>query len=341
MSSSVRKRSSSKVNCSNFGDIGGQIVPYNSHPVITEPQRGRLLHSLSGFDTLISDFKLPSCDALTRFLAGYFSGFYSHAPFAHAPTFKVEGCSPELLLSMVAIGAVYRYESHTATRLFYMAKITFLESQRQKERNAIKRLGNQNSDDYTARKDRIQEIHCLLCLVTFATWQKDPDLKNESIMLQSLLAHSTRMSGLEDVSPDVNNLDWETWAQEESERRTKFFAFCFLNIQSFAYDLPPVLLSDEMRLKLPCSCPEWTAPDATTWALLRQNTPSEQDRFDTALGNLLSLGLREHHNRSSLLSPGANYVLLHGLLQKIVWSNRMLPINVSSNSSGNYKTIFE
>lgn len=128
---------------------------------------------------------------------------------------------------------------------------------------------------------------------------------------------------------------------EESERRTKFFAFCFLNIQSFAYDLPPVLLSDEMRLKLPCSCPEWTAPDATTWALLRHNTPNEQDRFDAALGNFLSLGLRDHHDRSSLLSPTANYVLLHGLLQKIVWSNRMLPINVSSDSSGNYKTIFE
>lgn len=115
---------------------------------------------------------------------------------------------------MVAIGAVYRYESHTATRLFYMAKMTFLESQRQKERNAIGRLGNQNSSDYTARRDIIQEIHCLLCLVTFATWQKDPDLKNESIMLQSLLAHSTRMSGLEDVSLDVNNLDWETWARK-------------------------------------------------------------------------------------------------------------------------------
>lgn len=169
---------------------------------------------MSGFDIIISDFKLPSCDALTRFLAGYFSDFYSHAPFAHAPTFKVENCSPELFLSMVAIGAVYRYESHTATRLFYMAKMTFLESQRQKERNAIGRLGNQNSSDYTARRDIIQEIHCLLCLVTFATWQKDPDLKNESIMLQSLLAHSTRMSGLEDVSLDVNNLDWETWARK-------------------------------------------------------------------------------------------------------------------------------
>lgn len=341
MSAFLRKRSISKVNCSNLGNIGGQIVPYNSHPVITEPQRGRLLHSLSGFDTLVSDFKLPSCDALTRFLAGYFSGFYSHAPFAHAPTFKVEGCSPELLLSMVSIGAVYRYESHTATRLFYLAKTLFLEGQRQKERNAIKRLGNQNGGNHMARRDIIQEIHCLLCLVTFATWQKDPDLKNESIMLQSLLAHSTRMSGLEDVSLDANSLDWETWAQEESERRTKLFVFCFLNIQSFAYDIPPVLLSDEMRLKLPCSCPEWTAPDATTWALLRQNTPNEQDRFDTALETLLSPEPRDHHDRPNLLSPGANYVLLHGLLQKIAWSNRMLPISVNSNSSGDYKTIFE
>ena len=63
--------------------------------------------------------------------------------------------------------------------LFYMAKAMFLEGQRQKRRNAIKRLGNKNSGDYMARRAIIEEIHCLLCLVTFATWQKDPDLKNE------------------------------------------------------------------------------------------------------------------------------------------------------------------
>ena len=273
-------------------------------------------------------------------MAGYFSGFYAHAPFAHAPTFKVDNCSPELLLAMAAIGAVYRYESHIAIRLFYMAKTITLERQRQKESYAIKRLVYQDSSDFAAR-DTVQEIHCLLCLVTFATWQRDPDLKNDSIMLQSLLAHSIRLSGLEDVSIHSNNLDWETWAQEESERRTKLFAFCFLNMQSLAYDLPPVLLGDEIKLRLPCSCPEWTAPDANSWTLLRQNIPKEQDHLNTALEKLLSPGLQDNHDSADFTSPAANYVLLHGLLQKIIWSSRMLPVNVSPAFPEGHKAVFE
>jgi len=273
-------------------------------------------------------------------MAGYFSGFYAHAPFVHAPTFKVDVCSPELLLAMAAIGAVYRYESHTATGLFYAAKTIFLERQRQEERSLIKRLAGNDNANSMARRDIVQEIHCLLCLGNFATWQREPGLQNDSIMLQSLLAHSLRLSGMEDASRYSNNIDWETWAREESERRTKLFAFCFLNRQSFAYDLPPVILGDEVRLKLPCSCPEWTAPDATSWALLRQNIQNEQDRLDTALEKLLSPGHWDSYDKLDSTSPAANYVILHALLQKIIWSNRMLPTNLSPDFPRDLKTVF-
>lgn len=284
------------------------------------------------------DFDLPSSDSLTRFLAGYFTGFYPRMPFTHPPSFKLEECHPGLFLAMTAIGAVHRYEMKSAYNLFYAAKAIILERQRHRERNGPGRSVNITSS--APGIDKIQEIRGLLCLLTMASWQKDMELGNEYFMLQSLLARSVRLSGLDDTLIQTGNIDWETWAQQESDRRTKLLAFCFLNIQSIAYNLPPGLLSKEIRLRLPCSCPEWTAADATTWEMLHQNTPNEQEYFHVALQNLLLPGSGTRGN-TSCTSPVANYVLLHGLVQSIISTQQVLPFSGGPLSASSGRTIFE
>ncbi|KAL4860589.1 hypothetical protein BDV12DRAFT_181349 [Aspergillus spectabilis] len=303
--------------------LGGQIVPHFPHPVITGPQRHGLLQSLGVLRDLMPHFKLPSCDSLTRFLAGFFTSFYSQAPFTHAPTFKIEECPPELFLAMTAVGAIHRHELHQAIQLFYAAKAMLLEHQRNKNNNMIRRSTHLQAVGTTTGRNIIHEIRTLLCLLACATWQKEDDLKDESLALQSLLASLVRSSGLDDVPPQTELHDWGMWAQQESVRRTKLFAFCFLNTQSMVCDMPPAILSDEIKLRLPCSCPEWTAPDANSWRLLRQSIFHEQDYFHTALQDLLSPVPRNGCDRT-LPSPVANYVLLQGLSQKITWSRRIL-----------------
>ncbi|KAJ5211087.1 hypothetical protein N7491_010907 [Penicillium cf. griseofulvum] len=317
---------------------GGQVISHVSLPVVTESQRINLLGSLRSMGVLMPDFDLPSSDSLTRFLAGYFTGFYPRMPFTHPPSFKIEACHPGIFLAMAAIGAGHRYEMKTAYNLFYVAKMIFLEKQRHRENNEFGRSANSTS--LTSGRNNIQEIRGLLCLLAMASWQKDMELKNEYFMLQSLLASSVRLSGLDDTLIQDGDLDWETWAQQESDRRTKLLAFCFLNTQSIAYNLPPGLLSKEIRLRLPCSCPEWTAADATTWEMLRQNTPNEQEYFHVALQDLLSptSGTRGH---TSFTSPVANYVLLHGLIQSIIWTQQILPFSGGSLSSSSSRTLFE
>ncbi|KAJ6086403.1 hypothetical protein N7467_005317 [Penicillium canescens] len=318
--------------------LGRQVISHVSLPVVTESQRISLIGSLSSMEVLMPDFDLPSSDSLTRFLAGYFTGFYPRMPFTHPPSFKIEACHPGLFLAMAAIGAVHRYEMKTAYNLFYVAKMIFLEKQRHRESNEFGR--SVNSTSLTSGRNNIQEIRGLLCLLAMASWQKDMELKNEYFMLQSLLASSVRLSGLDDTLTQAGDLDWETWAQQESDRRTKLLAFCFLNIQSIAYNLPPGLLSKEIRLRLPCSCPEWTAADATTWEMLRQNTPNEQEYFHIALQNLL-LPTSGTCGHTSFTSPVANYVLLHGLIQSIIWTQQILPFSGGALSSSSGRTLFE
>ncbi|KAB8266013.1 hypothetical protein BDV32DRAFT_156168 [Aspergillus pseudonomiae] len=293
--------------------LGAQIVPHFTHPTVAEYQRNSLQQSINGFG--LPGWKLPSSDSLTRFLAGYFTGFYPYAPFTHAPTFRFDACSPELLLAMFAIGASNRFEYNSAINMFYVSKAILLERQHQRERGMLERLMNHRTSDDFVERDYMDEVRCLLCLMGIATWDKDLNLRNESLVLRGQLAHALRLSGLEEPS-EVLDIHWENWARRESERRAKLFAFCFLNVQSIAYNLSPVIWSHEIKLRLPCSCPEWTAPDAGTWALLRQNTPITQNHFHAALKDLLSpspCNIKELNP-----TPVANYTLLHGLIQSIV-----------------------
>ncbi|KAL6230843.1 hypothetical protein BDW75DRAFT_234101 [Aspergillus navahoensis] len=240
---------------------------------------------------------------------------------------------------MLAIGAMDRFEVASATELFYLAKALLLDSQQRRARYEMKRPTGSVGDGSVSARQLIDELRCLLCLAHFASWQSDPSLKNDACVLQSLLGQSLRSNPLEETAQGGQYLDWEEWAQQESERRTKLFAFCFLGIQSIAFDVPPSIWCDEINLRLPCSCPEWTAPDATTWSMLRQATLTEQGRFRDTLDALLSPLDRTNHGTPNP-TPVGNYVLIHGLLHKIIWTRRSLYGNLSRTSLEEYQSIF-
>ncbi|OBT41633.1 hypothetical protein VE00_07619 [Pseudogymnoascus sp. WSF 3629] len=76
---------------------------------------------------LPSGFEFPSRYTLSRFLEGYFNGFHEHVPFLHVPTLSVATLAPELLLTLVAIGAQYRFEAHRGNGLWYAARAVAIE----------------------------------------------------------------------------------------------------------------------------------------------------------------------------------------------------------------------
>ncbi|CAI7615774.1 unnamed protein product [Penicillium manginii] len=234
----------------------------------------------------------------------------------------------------MAVGAQDRFETTSARLLFRFSKALLFDSQ---QRSIARNQSESLSEGGTSSFESIDRLGCLLCLAQFATWQSDASLKTEACILQSLLSQSLRLSGLEENPQSMERCSWEEWTQEESARRTKFFAFCFLGIQNIANDTPFSILCDEINLRLPCSCPEWTAPDAVTWNLLRQTTPNEQGLFRDTLNALLSPNYRPTYSNS----PVANYVLIHGLLQSIVWTRRSVSGTLSLASSEDYEETFD
>ncbi|KAL0932476.1 uncharacterized protein CTRU02_213429 [Colletotrichum truncatum] len=306
---------------------------------ITDEQRSRLTASIETFrDILDPDFKFPSRHALSRYLTSYFEGFHSHMPFIHTPTWRIFEHSLELILGLAAVGAQYCFEHRMSERLFHAGKAILLERLGRESDKFGPKTGsflNLNNLSPQRRESRaiqardwgpwepIETVRALIALMGYATWEPKARLVQEAFGLQALLAQVLREVGLyEEDEPEMPaeqstpQAAWHTWVQQESARRAKLIAFSFMHTHSIAYNVYPVLRTNEVGLRLPCSTREWKATNALQWQVARRETEKQQLFFQDAL----SLLLRNTDGTAPLdpiPTPLGNYMLLHGLLQRI------------------------
>lgn len=303
---------------------------------VTNLHRESLLEALTKSQTSVTDISLPSCHSLSRFVNGFFDGFYPHLPVVHIPTFKVDECEPENLLAMCALGAEFRHENRKAVLLFRAAKDMLQQTIREREmaeterKSYTKTRGNTthsthetHDSDFEVLQQRavMREARCTFLLIAFATWQNEESIAREAFNLQSSLARCIRESCLEEVEQflHANSTDWRSWIQRELDRRLKVFSFAFLNLHSIAFGTPPVILSEEINLRLPCSCFEWIAPNQEKWNLIRRSGHQEQMLFQDALCHIMKSHQESYSSDlQPVPSPLANYILLHAVIQKVI-----------------------
>ncbi|KAI5241971.1 hypothetical protein E4T43_05077 [Aureobasidium subglaciale] len=160
-------------------------------------------------------------------------------------------------------------------------------------------------------------IRTLVILIAFSSWDWRSDLLRDALGYQSILARCLREDGMGEKSL-TNDQDWHNWIVIEGARRVNMIAFAYLNVQTTAYNFPPVMLNNEVELRLPCSAAEWDAPDAKEWQLVRDRLQYPQIGFQDAVGMLLDkIRSPEWHHLLSRLSPLANFFLLQALVQRI------------------------
>lgn len=324
---------------------------------VTDEQRAKLNASLEELtEVLDPSFKFPSRHALARYITSFFEGFHSHMPFIHSPTWHILDHPLELILGIAAIGAQYCFEHKVSERLFFAGKAILLDRLSRQSNKLGPRTSSflvlnspsdmqhglhaDDSDDWLP----VETIRALITLMGYATWEPKASMVQEAFALQGLLAHVLRDTGLEDVneplpppasdrrSQSLSDDDmWRDWIDQESRRRSKLIAFSFLHTHSIAYNVYPVLRSNEINLRLPCSTEEWKARTAAQWQAARKEVQKQQLYFQEALSLLL-----KNTNCSKPLdpipTPLGNYLLLHGLLQRI-HIVRDLSLPVMSNSA--------
>lgn len=306
--------------------------------------QARFSASLEEFRDVVPDFILPSRHTLTRYIISFFEGFHSHLRFLHVPTLRLADRPLELILAMCAAGAQYCFEHRNAARLFHAAKAILMAKMvgrmpdfgwsikpaltlptnacegpphiSRSVPGATLPPGSESRDSES--HDALEAIRCLLTLMGYATWEGS-ELLHEAFSLRSLLIQRLRDVGLyEEVEdePTNTNLCWSDWADQESTRRIKLVSFAFIHVHSIAYNIYPALRSNEIHLRLPCSTREWNAQTLTQWQAARQDAKKQQLNFQDALSLLLTAS-DGNADIYPIPSPLGNYILLHGLLQRM------------------------
>ncbi|KAK1703981.1 hypothetical protein BDP67DRAFT_450128, partial [Colletotrichum lupini] len=307
-----------------------ELKPLRQPWKVNESQRSQFIQYLNPYAAALGSFKLPSRLSLSRYIAGYIDGYNDHHPFMHMPTFcmKYYRESPELVLALLAVGAQLRYETRNASALYRAGRAIILHRLESGELAiqpgglcGISRPSNSlafpREEAYiSTTASRLDTMKAILLLATYSTWQEDSYIVRESLEYPGLLARCLRESGLvNDVSHTDEDLDWYSWARAESDRRAKLAAFCFLNLQTLVFNVPPVILANEIDL---LTCDEWMAPSAALWLEARCKSPALV-RFQEAFVNLVQPRTEE----CPVPSPFGNFVMIHAILQRLIVTKQL------------------
>ncbi|KAH8712122.1 hypothetical protein GQ44DRAFT_752322 [Phaeosphaeriaceae sp. PMI808] len=312
---------------------------------ISHDDRQTIVDKLQEFsDVVPSDFKLPTRLALCRYIAAYITGFHEHMPFLHIPTMSVQTCSIELTLALAAIGAQYTFEGEKGVELFSISRAIATQRIKRRDAHIVERQRNSESNRSTSHdveqgplvqsprgspisgplglpsdtdaaivgEDLMQTAQALLLLMALCTWAKHKEILREALAIQSVLATLIRDDGLQN-EPLIEELSWLDWVRRESIKRTKFIVYGFSNLHCIVYNIPPFMLTSEVKLTLPCSAMEFKAPTAALWKEARKKSTLEV-HFQDALRRLFS---RDGRDVTLSNSSSGNYALIHALIQHI------------------------
>lgn len=320
----------------------GTPLGFNSTRDIREADYQSFLKKLDYFQTILpNDSSVPSRLTLSRLFQGFIDGLNEHLPFIHTPTLQVGSCHPGLLLAVAACGAQYRFESEKGSTLFYGAYAIVREILARKGYGVTSSLLPNSlipslsdgarfcsivSDAPEGDLDELMEtIQIILLLVIHVTWGGNAKAAQELIPLQSTLASLVREHGLKEktgnfeLADDLNDANWHLWAKGEVNRRTKFVAYCFLNLHSLMYNIPPLILTSEIELNMPCPNGVWTSQNESTWRLAYEKPASKSS---IPFQHSFSLLFKEESSAVERVTstPFGNHILLHALSQQLYFA---------------------
>ncbi|KAL7953763.1 fungal-specific transcription factor domain-containing protein [Trichoderma compactum] len=314
------------------------------HMHISKECRQRIVNDVDGVSEYINkDFDLPSRHVLSRFFGGYFDTFHDHFPFLHIPTLRPEIISVELFLAMAAVGARYTHELEMSSVLFQMAKVLVLQCIRRhrtthhtathglplgKLAASSEQLGQTSqlrgtdlSED--GKQNIIQTVQAMLLLVAITTWS-EPGTASDALSMRSMLDCLIREEEALRIPQTRHVDDWKSWVHYENVKRIIYVAYCFINMHTIVFDIPPLMWAKDINLELPCLEKEWRARDEEEWKQTHDTGGQAPRNFQETFSSLFSgAGEMDEKSKTSQTSFSSlgGCVLMHALIQQI-WLTR-------------------
>lgn len=313
--------------------------PKDLHLHISADCRQRIINELEDFPNCVhEDFTLPSRHVLARFFGGYFGSFHDHFPFLHVPSLRPENITAELFIAIAAVGARYTHELSISIDLFHVAKALVLERIRshkaihhvaagekmfqQPPTSSMQLEKSNHRQDSGFFRDRqqnaIQILETVLLLVAITTWS-EPGSASDALSMRSMLDCLIREEEGLRVHQEPYD-DWESWIRYENNKRILFVAFCFLNMHTIVFDLPPLMWANDVNVDLPSCEKEWRAQSEEEWESIRKAVAQTGPNFRDAFSGLFS-GITKPQERLKMNQPSFSSLggcaLIHALIQQI------------------------
>lgn len=262
--------------------------------------RANILASLSSLppDLLESSFFRPDNMAMLYVL--YFKNYHHHFPILHQPTLIVSEAPPLLLTAILTLGATLA----TDPAFYYLG---------QRIHDALRWIILA-----TGKFEPLSPLWCLQALLLVqAQGKMFSTTKHHEMahifhgailtMMKRGRAYST-ISNFGSNQPTSLEIGWRQWAEDESSRRTAFFAFIMDAQHASVFGHNPVLSVSDMRLPLPCADALWECNTPEQWQSLTLQAP-KPPQFLPTLKALIG---------KSFVPPACSdfsrFILLHGLL---------------------------
>ena len=267
--------------------------------------RELMIGKLKVYSSIIThDFKLPSRHTLTCFLTGYVTIFNEHYPLLHLPTLKLETLSLELFLSIAALGAQYYWERTKGLELFHVARAVTYE-----------RLRGQtllSQEIHLEDHEVLQAAQALILLIAVSTWSEAG--KGEAFSLRSLLEDIMHSDVFNLKLPTKDGL-WLHWKHYEEVKRMKLIAYCFFNLHTITFDVPPMMLYRDLNVELACSERLWRADTRDKW--LQQSLAEKPGLQFACAFQALFDSSTEPRDDFETRSPLSGHTLLQAIIQHI------------------------
>lgn len=289
--------------------------------------------------TIPHPFNFPSRHTLCRYLEGYFRGFHAHMPMLHEATLTQEGLGPELTLALAAVGALYRFEHAKGIELYRVAKVLINRRLDQFYEGTVSRLTgsspgfagfssipNESQHDepspiLSQGQRGLRLLQGLLVLMAMTSWGEKA-LVRDALSMASQVATLVREFGIGEHEDTVmRDMSWEEWILAEEKRRTLFVAYVLFSLQCAAFNVPPMILNQEVGLNLPACASEWKAQTALEWSNLHNSMVCQPRSFQHTVEKLLQ-GASVHYEGG--ISAFGNYVLIHGIFIQIFHARNAL-----------------
>ncbi|TPR10944.1 WD domain, G-beta repeat family protein [Aspergillus niger] len=312
----------------------GAHMPYKtrdpSAPIsVTAQCRDRIVAELSSYSNVVPNPYTPSRHALSRCISAYMTNFHCHYPFMHPPTLDVDSLPLHLIFGMASVGAQYCREPETSMSLYKVAKAVTLEHiRRDLQWGCLSPQTEGPVDPVSRGQDIIETVQALLMLISVSCWfERDPP-HHEALYIRSSMETLLRQGGLNDLPAQDGS--WESWIRYEMVKRTKLIVFCFFSVHTIVFDIPPLILTEELTLDLPCTEREWTATSASQWLEERSQSRGEP-KLQDAMNSLFTHTGAAKTSLESFSSLGG-YVLIHAMIQNIWLIQKASRLPVSNGS---------